>query len=355
MSAPDTIVLIHGFWVTPRSWENWVALLRGQGLQGHRAGLSRASRSRSRRSTPTRRRSPTLTVPEDRRPPRVGRRAAREPDHHGPLRRRRVHADPARPRLRRLGRRAELRPDRGREGRAVVAAAVDVPGAQEPGEPPPRGRLHLRAVPLRVHQRRRRGDRAAAVRALRGRRPTAASCSTASWPTSSPATRTRGSTTTTTDRAPLLFISGSHDHIMPPSVQKSNAKHYKARQARSPRSSSSRARTSCRRSRAGRRSPTTRSNGRSRTPASTRRSRPESCRSSPPPTASRSSTRTGAPGSRSSWRTAGRSAATAGRRSSSTSPTTASARSRTTAAGTAAPPRCGTATTWTTTRTISRR
>ena len=29
-------------------------------------------------------------------------------------------------------------------------------------------------------------------------------------------------------RAPLLFISGSSDHIMPPSVQRSNAKHYKA-------------------------------------------------------------------------------------------------------------------------------
>ncbi len=29
------------------------------------------------------------------------------------------------------------------------------------------------------------------------------------------------------DRAPLLFISGSEDHIMPPSVQRSNAKHYK--------------------------------------------------------------------------------------------------------------------------------
>ena len=28
------------------------------------------------------------------------------------------------------------------------------------------------------------------------------------------------------DRAPLLFISGSEDHLMPPSVQKSNAKHY---------------------------------------------------------------------------------------------------------------------------------
>jgi hypothetical protein len=23
-TASDTIVLIHGFWVTPRSWEKWV-------------------------------------------------------------------------------------------------------------------------------------------------------------------------------------------------------------------------------------------------------------------------------------------------------------------------------------------
>ena len=29
------------------------------------------------------------------------------------------------------------------------------------------------------------------------------------------------------DRPPLLFVSGSEDHIMPPSVQRSNAKHYK--------------------------------------------------------------------------------------------------------------------------------
>jgi pimeloyl-ACP methyl ester carboxylesterase len=28
------------------------------------------------------------------------------------------------------------------------------------------------------------------------------------------------------ERAPLLFISGSEDHLMPPSIQKSNAKHY---------------------------------------------------------------------------------------------------------------------------------
>ena len=30
------------------------------------------------------------------------------------------------------------------------------------------------------------------------------------------------------DRAPLLFVSGSEDHLMPPSVQRSNAKHYKS-------------------------------------------------------------------------------------------------------------------------------
>ena len=30
------------------------------------------------------------------------------------------------------------------------------------------------------------------------------------------------------DRAPLLFISGSEDNLMPPSLQRSNAKHYKS-------------------------------------------------------------------------------------------------------------------------------
>jgi pimeloyl-ACP methyl ester carboxylesterase len=30
-AAPDTIVLIHGFWVTPRSWEKWVERYEGKG------------------------------------------------------------------------------------------------------------------------------------------------------------------------------------------------------------------------------------------------------------------------------------------------------------------------------------
>jgi pimeloyl-ACP methyl ester carboxylesterase len=33
MSAPDTIVLVHGFWVTPRSWENWVTHYEKRGFR----------------------------------------------------------------------------------------------------------------------------------------------------------------------------------------------------------------------------------------------------------------------------------------------------------------------------------
>jgi pimeloyl-ACP methyl ester carboxylesterase len=32
-TAHDTIVLIHGFWVTPRSWENWIAHYEGKGFR----------------------------------------------------------------------------------------------------------------------------------------------------------------------------------------------------------------------------------------------------------------------------------------------------------------------------------
>ena len=32
-AAPDTIVLIHGLWVTPRSWEKWVGRYEGKGYR----------------------------------------------------------------------------------------------------------------------------------------------------------------------------------------------------------------------------------------------------------------------------------------------------------------------------------
>jgi pimeloyl-ACP methyl ester carboxylesterase len=31
MASPDTIVLVHGFWVTPRSWEHWIARYEARG------------------------------------------------------------------------------------------------------------------------------------------------------------------------------------------------------------------------------------------------------------------------------------------------------------------------------------
>jgi pimeloyl-ACP methyl ester carboxylesterase len=31
--APDTIVLVHGFWVTPRSWENWISHYENRGFR----------------------------------------------------------------------------------------------------------------------------------------------------------------------------------------------------------------------------------------------------------------------------------------------------------------------------------
>jgi pimeloyl-ACP methyl ester carboxylesterase len=32
-TAPDTLVLIHGFWVTPRSWEEWKAHYQANGYR----------------------------------------------------------------------------------------------------------------------------------------------------------------------------------------------------------------------------------------------------------------------------------------------------------------------------------
>lgn len=31
--APDTIVLVHGFWVTPRSWEHWKTYYEAKGYR----------------------------------------------------------------------------------------------------------------------------------------------------------------------------------------------------------------------------------------------------------------------------------------------------------------------------------
>ena len=79
-TTPDTIVLIHGFWVTPRSWEHWIRRTTRRRASRCSRRRTRASRSRWKRSTPTRRRSRRSTVPADHRAPR-GDRSARSTRH----------------------------------------------------------------------------------------------------------------------------------------------------------------------------------------------------------------------------------------------------------------------------------
>ena len=72
-------------------------------------------------------------------------------------------------------------------------------------------------------------------------------------------------------RAPLLFISGSEDHLMPPKIQQSNAKHYTSNTVTEVKSST--VRTCCLPPRAGSTWPTTRCHGRSSTRPSRARRR----------------------------------------------------------------------------------
>ena len=62
-AAPDTIVLIHGFWVTPRSWEHWIPYYEARGyrvLAPAYPGLEVEVEALNRDPTPIER----LTVPQ---------------------------------------------------------------------------------------------------------------------------------------------------------------------------------------------------------------------------------------------------------------------------------------------------
>ena len=113
-SAPDTIVLVHGFWVTPRSWEDWIAHYERRGyrvLAPAYPGFEVEVEALNADPSPIE----AVTVPADHRAPRGGRRRARRAaDPDGPLGRRRLHPDPARPRLRRRRRGDQLGAHRGR-------------------------------------------------------------------------------------------------------------------------------------------------------------------------------------------------------------------------------------------------
>ena len=164
--SPDTIVLVHGLWMTPRSWENWVEALREPWLPCVDTRLPRL-RGRGRGATCRRVADRARHRSRDRRAPRrhhQGSRAATDPD--GSLLWWRPRSDPARPRVRRSRRRDRLRPDGRRLDPAAVADQGHLPDPEQPGQSPSRRRLYAGAVPLRLHEHALRGRVSEGLRAL---------------------------------------------------------------------------------------------------------------------------------------------------------------------------------------------
>ena len=168
-------------------------------------------------------------MPADHRAPRGGRRRPRlAAHHHGPLGRRRLHADPARPRLRRRRGGDQLGADRGRQGGAAVADPRGLPGAEEPRQPP-QGRRASRYEQWHYAFTNTFSEEESRRLYERYHIPASGSIFWGSALANiHPGKDDNWVDYHNEDRAPLLFISGSEDHLMPPKIQRSNAKHYKA-------------------------------------------------------------------------------------------------------------------------------
>ena len=137
---PDTIVLIHGLWLSPLSWEHWAARFEGRGFKvlapawpGMEGDIEQL-------------RADTSGIDElgiaeilDSYEAKI-RELDAAADHHGPLLRRGLHRGAARPRSR-CGRRGDRRGGRaGHHEAAVLDAQVGLPDPEEPGQQTPRGR-----------------------------------------------------------------------------------------------------------------------------------------------------------------------------------------------------------------------
>ena len=201
MTAPDTVVLIHGLWVTALSWEHWVERYEARGLTVIARELARHGRATSR----TLRRDPSALAD-------IG--AADVIDHYAAI----IEALAQPPII--MGHSfggafTQVLLDRGlgAAGVAIDASAVKgitkLPlstlrsawsGLQQPGQPAPADRDDRRRVPLRLHQHARRRRRARPPTSATRRPARAACCSTARWRTSCRAPPPPSTSATTTAR-----------------------------------------------------------------------------------------------------------------------------------------------------------
>jgi len=227
MPTPDTIVLVHGFWMTPRSWEHWIAHYEGKGftvVAPSYPGLEVEVEALNADPTPI----AQLTVPAiiehlesvidalDAPPIIIGHSAG--------------------------GAFTQILLDHGRGAAGVAINSAPTEGVLKA----PWSQLHSTWPILKNPANRHRAvgfthqqfqyaftNGVDANRSLALFERYAIPASGRILFDSVTANVTPGHQATwvdyhNADRAPLLFISGSDDHIMPPSVQQSNLKHYKA-------------------------------------------------------------------------------------------------------------------------------
>jgi len=226
-SAPETIVLIHGFWVTPRSWEHWKARYESQGhtvLTPAYPGFEVEVEALNTDPTPIEQ----LTVPAiiehlesvigalDAPPILIGHSAG--------------------------GAFTQIVMDHGfgAAGVAINSAPTEgvriVPASQiKAGWPVLRNPANRhRAVALNADQWHYAFTNTFSEKDSKAtyERYAIPASGNIFWG-SALANLQPGHQDTWVDyhndkRAPLLFMSGSEDHLMPPSIQRSNAKHYKS-------------------------------------------------------------------------------------------------------------------------------
>jgi pimeloyl-ACP methyl ester carboxylesterase len=202
--SPDTIVLIHGFWVTPRSWEEWISYYQDKGyrvLAPAYPGFEVEVEALNADPTPIE----NLTVPA-------------VIDHLTEV----IGALERPPIL--MGHSAggvftQLMLDRGYGAVGVVMDSAPTEGVPVVPLSQLKSTFCNTFPEERSRQLYERYHIPASVRVLWG----------SALATLEPGHQDTFVNYDNDDRAPLLFISGTHDHLMPPSVQRSNAKHYKSK------------------------------------------------------------------------------------------------------------------------------
>ena len=224
-TGAGTIVLIHGLWMTPRSWEHWAERYRSKGynvLTPAWPGMEVEVEALNADPSPLE----TLDVEKivDHYEASSASSTARRSSWA--TRSAEAHADPARPGRRRRRRRG--RPGN-RQGRLRPAALDDqvVRAAARP--PAGRRRAKREAVPLRVREHPQPGGvgRNRERYAVPG---PARVLNKARSPTSCATSRRRSTSRTRT--APRCSSSRRNDHIIPPKVARHNAEKYIDREGR---------------------------------------------------------------------------------------------------------------------------